>query len=526
MTKKISVLFALFSVIGGASGLAVAQTPILTTRYVTAEASKVEGASVSTKSNSESTKSNSELAREVESLRHRVEDLESQNRALAELLSAVKTKLDALSDSPSDARRATAVRPGADALPRAASIENSAARASADSHAGPPATEQPVQSKSDSGEPLHWSDLLGAGNQLKFYGFLRLDLDVDSQRANNDQTPLFITSADPRIGKRGAGDFSMHPRLTRFGVDYSGPRIAALGDSKLSGKLELDFENGGSESRQIIRIRHGYLKMDWDNQFSILAGQTWDVVSPLFPTVNNDTLMWNAGNLGDRRPQFRFAWEPKYGQGQWSFTGAAGLTGAIDAQDLDNNGYRDGEESGMPNAQARIGYAHSSWVKDQRASFGVSGIYGWLNTSRAIAGRTDFHSQSVNLDYTLPLSSRLSLRGEGWWGRNLSDVRGGVGQGINLANGREIRARGGWSELSLKLFRRWSLHPGYTTDDPVDADIPGGGRTRNRAFYVGNRVTPGGNFLFGFDYLRWRTDYKGFLPGISNRVNIFLQYSF
>jgi hypothetical protein len=520
MTKKVSVLFALFGILGGASGLAVAQTPILPTRYVTAEASKAEGAAVSTKSNSE-------LAREVELLRHRVEDLENQNRALAELLSAVKTKLDALPDSPPDGRRAAVVRPDAAELPRAASIENASARASADSHTGPPATEQPVQSKpGSSGEPLHWSDLLGDGNQLKFYGFLRLDLDVDSQRANNDQAPLFITSADPRIGKPGAGDFSMHPRLTRFGVDYSGPRIAALGDTKLSGKLELDFANGGLESRPIIRIRHGYLKMDWDHQVSILAGQTFDLVSPLFPTVNTDTLMWNAGNPGDRRPQFRLAWEPKSGQGQWSFSGAAGLTGAIDGQDLDNNGYRDGEESGMPNAQARVGYAHSSWVKDQRASFGVSGFYGWLNTSRAIAGRTDFHSQLVNLDYTLPLNSRLSLRGEGWWGRNLSDVRGGAGQGINLANGREIRARGGWSELSLRLFRRWSLHPGYTTDDPVDADIPGGGRTRNRAFYVGNRITPGGNFLFGFDYLRWRTDYKGFLPGISNRVNIFLQYNF
>src|SRR5262245_8163458 len=144
MTKKISVLFALFSVLGGASGLALAQTPILTTRYVTAEASKSEGASVSTKSNSE-------LAREVESLRHRVEDLESQNRALAELLSAVKTKLDAMSDSPSDERRAAVVRPGADALPPAASIENAGARASTDAHTEPPATEQHVQAKPDSG---------------------------------------------------------------------------------------------------------------------------------------------------------------------------------------------------------------------------------------------------------------------------------------------------------------------------------------------------------------------------------------
>src|SRR5499427_6560737 len=143
MTKKVSVLVALFSVIGGASGLAMAQSPILTTRYVTAEASKAEGASVSTKSNSE-------LAHEVESLRHRVEDLESQNRALAELLSAVKTKLDALSDPPQDERRAAAVLPGAASLPRAASTENVAARASADSHTGPPATEQAVQSKPES----------------------------------------------------------------------------------------------------------------------------------------------------------------------------------------------------------------------------------------------------------------------------------------------------------------------------------------------------------------------------------------
>ena len=521
MMKKACRMLVLFNVLCAIHNFAVAQTPNLSTHNSAVEASKAE--------ESLPVKSNSELAREIEALRHRVEDLESQNRALAELLNAVKTKLAALPDpAPPDERRAARVQPVAAALPRAsASAENATTKTASELHAEPPAAEQTAQAKpAGSGEPLHWSDLLGAENQFKLYGFLRLDMDIDSQRANNDQTPLFITSADPRIGKSNAGDFSMHPRLSRFGIDYSGPRIAALGDSKLSGKFEVDFENGGSESRQIIRIRHGYLKMDWDHQVWLLAGQTWDVVSPLFPTVNNDTLMWNAGNVGDRRPQFRLAWEPKAGQGQWSFTGAAGLMGAIDAQDLDNNGYRDGEESGRPNVQARVGYAHSSWVKDQRASLGASGFYGWLDTSRAIAGRTSFRSQLVNLDYTLPLSSRLSLRGEGWWGRNLSDVRGGAGQGINLTNGREIRARGGWAEVSLKISRYWSFHPGYTTDDPVDADIPNGGRTRNRAFYFGNRFTPGGNFLIGTDYLRWLTDYKGFLPGVDNRINIFLQYNF
>jgi hypothetical protein len=57
--------------------------------------------------------------------------------------------------------------------------------------------------------------------------------------------------------------------------------------------------NIASESRAVPRIRHAYGEMRWD-EFSILFGQTWDVISPLLPTINDDSLMWNAGNLGDR----------------------------------------------------------------------------------------------------------------------------------------------------------------------------------------------------------------------------------
>jgi hypothetical protein len=378
--------------------------------------------------------------------------------------------------------------------------------------------------QAEKNQPVRWSELVGEGNKIKFYGFLRLDLDFDTQHPNNSQAPLFIASPDPRAGGNTNGDFSMHPRLTRFGIDYSGPRIDKLGDAKLSGKLETDFENGGSESRQIIRIRHAYMRLDWKD-FSILAGQTWDTVSPLYPTVNNDTLQWNAGNVGDRRPQLRAAYEPKAGRGKLSFIGGIGLTGAIDAADLDNNGFRDGEESARPDVQGRIGYSYPL-SKERSASFGFSGFYGFLKTARPVAGETKFRSQLLNADFTLPIASIVSLRGEGWWGRNMSDTRGGAGQGINLVTGQEIRGRGGWSEVNFKVSRYLSINPGFSTDDPVDEDLPNGGRTRNRAFYLANRITPGGNFLIGADYLRWRTEFKGFRRGIDNRVNIFLQYGF
>jgi len=108
------------------------------------------------------------------------------------------------------------------------------------------------------------------------------------------------------------------------------------------------------------------------------------VVSPLFPTVNNDSLMWNAGNVGDRRPQLRAAYERKAGRGKVALAGSFGLTGAIDAQDLDANGFRDGEESALPNFQGRVGYSRPLG-KGREASLGVSGFYGFMKTSRAVA---------------------------------------------------------------------------------------------------------------------------------------------
>ena len=452
------------------------------------------------KADAASTPKTSEVT-EVEKLRQRVEELEEQQRALVRVLQELKDKLE----------------------PAAAPAANTALRSAPESKV----ESQPVATNSPQNDSVNvrWPELISEGNKLKFYGFMRLDLIFDSQQPNNAQSILFIKSPDPRTGTDN-GDFAMHPRLTRFGIDYSGPRIAKLGDAKLTGKLETDFQNGGgSESRQAIRIRHAYLRLDW-KEFNVLAGQTWDIVSPLFPTVNSDTLQWNAGNIGDRRPQFRATYEPKAGKGKFSFAGGIGLTGAIDSIDLDGNGVRDGEESARPNIQGRAGFSHPLGGKDRVASFGVSGFYGFLKTSRLVAGRTQFRSQAVNIDFTLPLASWLAFKGEGWWGRNMSDFRGGIGQGFNVALGRAIRGRGGWTEANVRISRYLSLNPGFSVDDPLDADISVGGRTRNRAFFIANRITPGNNFLIGADYLHWKTDFNGFQRGIDNRVNIFLQYNF
>jgi hypothetical protein len=428
-------------------------------------------------------------AGEIAALKSRIEELEAQNRPILQALGDLRARLNASS---------SAVMANAGGAP--ADVPAAAAQTSP--------TEAPEVTPTSA--PVQWSEIVSNGNRIRLYGLLRLDTNIDSQRPNDAQSPLFITSKDPRGGNSGAGNFTMTPRLTRFGVDLSGPRVPALGNGKLTGELEIDFNNGGSESRPIIRIGHAYLRMNWD-RFSILVGQTWDLFSPLSPTVNSTNLMWNAGNLGDRRPQFRLSYEPKAGDGTVSLAVGAGLTGTIDGQNLDADGYRDGETSGKPNVQARAGYSRALWVDGQPFTIGVGGICGWMNTTKPVGGRTDFHNQAVNIDYTLPLTGRMSLRGEVWWGRTLADVRGGAGQGIKVTNGRDIRTRGGWSELTIRALPIWTFHPGYTVDDPANGDILSGARTRNGAVYFGTRLRFSRNFMIGADYLRWKTSYKNLL---------------
>ena len=90
--------------------------------------------------------------------------------------------------------------------------------------------------------------------------------------------------------------------MTRFGLNLGGGEVEAIGSPKLTGRIEVDFYGGpASDSRNMFRMRHAWTKLQWGN-FLLLAGQTSDLISPLYPSVNADMLMWGTGNLADRRP--------------------------------------------------------------------------------------------------------------------------------------------------------------------------------------------------------------------------------
>ena len=364
-----------------------------------------------------------------------------------------------------------------------------------------------------------------AKSAITFYGFVRLDILYDTDRPNNVQVPQFILSKDTPPG--GEKDLSMHPRLTRFGMEFDGPVIADLGDAKLTGKMEVDFYNllpgAGvitSNSREFLRMRHAYLQLAWDH-WTVLAGQREDVIAPLAPTPNNDLVMWNAGNLADRRPQVRV----EFKSNGITATGMIGLTGAVDGNDLDANGFLDGEESATPTFQFRVGYETDGFVEKTKI---VGGL--WFHTAKeepdtAVAGEDSFTSNAVGIDLVLPVTSQLTIRLEGWSGKNLDDVRGGIGQGV--VNGQEVSAKGGWIEANFKASATWTPTLGFYMDDPDDGDIAAvGGRDKNQVIAFANRFRFG-PVEFGADVLSWKTEFTGGLAdGKDLRLNFFAAYNF
>lgn len=346
------------------------------------------------------------------------------------------------------------------------------------------------------------------------YGFVRLDTIFDTQRPNpNNQFPFWINSPD----QTGGGDrerFTLHPRLSRFGVNVSDPREFG-GGWKANAQIEFDFQNGGSESRPTPRARILWASATRGDT-TIGFGQTWDVIAPLIPAPNDDSLMWNAGNLGDRRPQIQW----RQASGNTTFAIAAGQTGAVDAKDLDGDGVRDGEDSGMPGFQARLGFMGTNF------SGGIWGHIAKERTATAVGGETEFTSQSLGVDASFKLGQKASLRGEFWSGENLSDMRGGVGQGVNTTTGREIESAGGWLEVGFAASPVHNIALGYTVDDPKNSHIAANGRTKNSAYYLHNKWTLGAGVEVGLNILRWDTEFNGLAKGKDTRFNLFFTRRF
>jgi len=368
-----------------------------------------------------------------------------------------------------------------------------------------------------------WSNL-----DIQLYGYLKLDAAYDSSRIDNGNYAKWVE----RENANSEDDqFNMTANETRLGALLSGPDDGVM---KASGRVEVDFYEGGSENKARLMMRHAYMKLDWPaDRFSLIAGQTSDVISPLLPSTLNYSVGWWVGNIGYRRPQIRLTKEYEVGpQENLKLEGALARTiGRTDAV----AGTDSGEDSGLPSLQARASMSLPLGGPEV-STVGVSGHLAQEEYDIATDGRNkEFESWSLNLDLTQPINTWLSIKSEVFTGKNLDAYLGGIGQGVTTTAGanqyEEIGSKGGWVAASLGPWDKERFNLGVSMDDVERGNVNNAsstnpGRTLNRSVFVNMFYSLNKNTEWAVELSHWRTEYRGTGDGDSLRAQTSLIYKF
>ena len=375
------------------------------------------------------------------------------------------------------------------------------------------------------------------------YGTIYFNAFNNSGAVNNQDVPMFAAAS-------GQGGASASLRQTRLGMRLDGAKV---GSARLSSVIEADFFGGFpsvgiGENFGIVRLRLANVKAEWERT-SVTVGQDWMPFAPVNPVSIASAAIPQlaaAGNNWARIPQVRVDHKLN---GDLTLTGAvlAPQTGDYPASPflLQTN---TGSASHVPFFQSRLAFARSDWFGTNKAgSFGVSGHYG---RSRVFTGANssisnDVDSIGVAFDWNFPLHARVTLAGEGFFGRNLGGFQAGVFQSVNTefayrsgstltpAGARAIGTRGGWAQIGFTpdVFEdKWTIYGSIGLDDPRNEDLTSVSRanfrTRNLAFAFNTiyKVTP--QFSLGAEFRGFRTVYLVTGRRTSNHVNLGAAYSF
>lgn len=344
------------------------------------------------------------------------------------------------------------------------------------------------------------------------YGALWGDVVYATERTNTGPFTLFVFSAE----QQGEEMFQLDVRRTRLGFDLVGDEVDVAGGAQSGGRVEIDFHGDFiTENRASVLLRHAYWEFKND-EFKLLFGQSWDVISPLMPGMLNYAVGWNAGNIGFRRAQLQF---DRY----WQLENNAVIkVETAMNQDVVNEfptepGVRR-EAAGWPVLEARTALA---WGDPQatygRPEIGFSGHIGETGFDFLLNGPPPldlppqddarFRTWSMNFDARLPLTDDIGVALEAFHGENLSTFLGGIGQGVCPCNRSTIRSTGGWLDVWFELTDKWHARCGFGIDDPRDDDFLVG-RYYNQYIYANvlADVTP---FLqTGVEVSVWKTLYK------------------
>jgi hypothetical protein len=338
---------------------------------------------------------------------------------------------------------------------------------------------------------------------LEFSGRALMNAFTNSRRVNNVDVPLYARS-DSGTGPQGGAAMSI--RQTRLALAFGVSEVAG-GD--FTGDIDVDFfggqfPSGGGRTFPVVRLRTARATLDWGGG-ALMIGQDQPLISTLDPIslaqVGVPGFTY-AGNLWLWLPQIR---------GTVRTTGPIrfGAQAAILAPTSgDPNGtfetqFDAAERTGVPYLQGQL---RMDWGEDDAAGELAVGYHmGKIDDAADVRRETN----AMAVTARVPIGARLEIRAEAFDGQALKGLGGGgIGQGIGVG-GVPIRTVGGWGQLNFKASPRLLIGAGAGMDDPEDADVNAGGRTKNTMTEAHVHWRPAGPLVFGVEWRQIETAWTG-----------------
>jgi len=357
------------------------------------------------------------------------------------------------------------------------------------------------------------------------YGFIELYAWMSDAALFTNDFPLYVTDE----GKSTTG---MSAKNSRLGTKIFFPRLEGV---KLMGTLEIDFftnmaDTGYSESYPMIRMRHAFMDLSktWgDSTLGFKAGQTWAVATPiLFPAQINPALGWGLGNLWQRMPLASIYFTQKFAE-TFSFNAEVAAARAMTGASSNRNGFLEvnidaGDASHIPQIQGQVSLKGAFAGLDLLVA--VGGAWGresykggvFLNNKKD----TTYTGGLVDV-YLVNPALKLSheyfeVGGKFFWGQNL-DVFGAFGGALISENANADgtikrvldgqRTMGYWAQLTGKPLPGWSLHVGYSAEDPDQGQEKAAPLFfRNSSIWVSTFYKFFGQMTLGFQWQQIRSE--------------------
>lgn len=357
------------------------------------------------------------------------------------------------------------------------------------------------------------------GVQFKPYGWVQVDAAYDTTRTDYGDL-MFMIRPEYSIGA-GKKELNVSARGTRFGINIIAPESNGR---KATGRIEGDFCDDMSPNKYSMRLRLAYVDIAMGGGWSLRFGQDWDTYVNFHPSTVDASILAYMGHTYGRHPQARLTKETRFGE-QTTLTAKIALQHGRNGSDLDGDGQPDENASATPNVHGSL-VLKTRLLSSRQSIFTISGAYGREKLGENAAHPGIYRSRFLHGGMQLPLSERFEILGEGWVGENVDNYLGGVAQGINAVDGKEISARGGWLQGVWSPVKAIKTGVGFGVDDPDDADLSGDARTFNGRLFANIFYYLTDKVSLGFEYSRTRTDYAVTRDMHNSRVHFGVMYIF